>query len=174
MMVVHWHLTFLWQGQVCFPMPLYGSHTFIWAKCWELQTTSPLKPQGQYCSDFMWNLLGVGEQKIAKMVMVHWPEGSPCPYMVKTFKNLLLQNQASLEFWSLQKSWGMGGLPKLLKWWSYVDIWPFLQYPHVFVWSLYIYMGKCWEFMFWTCPLKAWSYWAETWCGASGCLINTK
>ena len=91
--IVHWHLTFLWQGQVCFPMHLYGHHTFVWEKCWEFQRTSPLKPLGQYCSNFMWSLLRLGERKIAKMVAVHWPRWLPCPYMVKTFKNLLLQNR---------------------------------------------------------------------------------
>ena len=29
-MVVHWHLTFLRRGQVCFPMHLYAHHTFVW------------------------------------------------------------------------------------------------------------------------------------------------
>ena len=43
-MVVHWHLTFLRRGQVCFPIHLYGHHTFVWEKCWEFQTTSSLKP----------------------------------------------------------------------------------------------------------------------------------
>ena len=35
------------------------------------------------------------------MVQVTWPRWPPCPYMVKTFKNLLLQNQKSydLETW---------------------------------------------------------------------------
>ena len=36
--------------------------------------------------------------------------------------------------------------PKLLKWWSYVDVWPFYGKvrfaSHAFVWALYIYMGK--------------------------------
>ena len=36
-----------------------------------------------------------GEWKIAKMGMVHWSKWLPCPYMVKTFKNLLLHNQIS-------------------------------------------------------------------------------
>ena len=35
-MVIHWHLTFLQSGQVCFPMHLH------WKKCWEFQTTSSL------------------------------------------------------------------------------------------------------------------------------------
>ena len=98
MMVVHWRLTFLRRGQVCFPMHLYGHHTFVWEKYWEFQTTSPLtlKPMGQCCSNLMWSLLRLGERKIAKMVALHWPRWLPCTYMVKTFKNLLLQNQISL------------------------------------------------------------------------------
>ena len=66
--------------------------------------------------------------------------------MVKTFKNLLLQNQISPGALSLHKYLGTGGLQKLLKWWSYVDIWPFYSKvkfaSHAFVWALYIYMGK--------------------------------
>ena len=60
-MVVHRCLTFLEQGQVCFPMHLYGHHTFVWEKYLEFQTTSPLKPLGQCCSNFMWSLLRLGE-----------------------------------------------------------------------------------------------------------------
>ena len=208
--VVHWCLIFLRWGQVCFPMHLYGHHTFVWEKCWEFQTTSSLKPLGQcssnfmwsllrlgerklakmvevhwpswppcpymvktfknlllqnrgpfygevkfaslcicmgtihlygkmlrisndfsseasgpMCSNFMWSLLRLWEQKIAKMVAVHWPRWLPCPYMVKTFKDLLLQNQISPEALSLHKSSGTGDLPKLLKCWSYIDVWPF-------------------------------------------------
>ena len=183
-------------------MHLYRHHTFVWEKCWEFQTTSPLKPLGQCCSNFMWSLLGLREWKIAKMVAVHWsrwppcpyivktfknlllqnrgclgaesaqiirdgrstkiakmmvvqrllkwsvhwPRWLPCPYMVKTFKNLLLQNKISPGALSLHKSSGTGDLPKLLKWWSYFDIWPFYGKvkfaSHAFVWALYIYMGK--------------------------------
>ena len=36
-----------------------------------------------------------GEWKIAKMGMVHCSKWLPCPYMIKTFKNLLLHNQIS-------------------------------------------------------------------------------
>ena len=123
--VVHWRLTFLRWGQVCFPLHLYGHHTFVWENCWEFQTTSPLKPHGQCCSNFIWSLLRLGEWKIAKMVAVHWQRWLPCPYMVKTFKNLLLQNQGCLGAESLHKSLGTRGPPKLLKWWSYIDLWPF-------------------------------------------------
>ena len=108
-------------------MHLYGHHTctFVWEKCWEFQTTSPLKPLGQCCSSFMWSLLRLGERNIAKRVAVHLRRWLPCPYMVKTFKNLLLQNQISPGVLSLHKSSGTGDLPKLLKWFSYIDIWPF-------------------------------------------------
>ena len=72
-----------------------------------------------------WSLLRVGEWKIAKMVAVRWPRWPPCPYMVKIFKNLLLQNRGCLGAESLHKSLGTGGLPKLLKELLYVDVWPF-------------------------------------------------
>ena len=45
-------------------------YAFVWEKCSEFQTTSPLEPLGQFCSNFIWSLLRVGEQKIAKMVAV--------------------------------------------------------------------------------------------------------
>ena len=148
--VVHWCLTFLLRGQVRFPMHLYVHHTFVWENCWEFEMTSPLKPLGQCCSNFMWSLLRLGERKIAKMVPVHWPRWPPCPYMVKIFKNLLLQKRRCLGAESLHKSSGMGDLPKLLKWWAYIDVWPF--YSEVKFASLCICMGtihlygKTWEF----------------------------
>ena len=64
----------------------------------------------------------MGKRKIAKMVAVHSPRWPPCPYMVKTFKNLLLQNQECLGAEPLQESLGTGGLPKLLKELSYMDV----------------------------------------------------
>ena len=127
-LVVHWLLTFLWRGQVCFFMHWYGHHIFVWEKCWEFQMTFPLKPLGQCCSNFIWSLLRLVEQKIAKIVMVHRPRWPPCPYMVKTLKNLLLQNRRCLL--SLHKSSETGGLPKLLKWWSYIEC------CSSFMWSL--------------------------------------
>ena len=64
----------------------------------------------------------MGERKIAKMVAVSLPRWPPRPYMVKTFKNLLLQNQECLGAEPLRESSGMGGLPTLLKELSYVDV----------------------------------------------------
>ena len=76
--------------------------------------TSPLKPLSQFRSNFICSHLRVGRQKIAKIVAVQYPRWLPCPYMVKTFKNLL-QNRECLGAESLHKSSGKGGLPKLLK-----------------------------------------------------------
>ena len=94
----------------------------------------------------IWSFLRLGKQKIAKIVMVCWLRWLPCPCMVKTFKNLLLQNRGCLEAESLHKSLGKGGLPKLLKWWSYIDIWPFygeVKFASPFVcMGPYICMGK--------------------------------
>ena len=139
-MVVHWHLTFLRLGQFCFLMHLYRE------KCSEFQTTSPLEPLGQFCSNFIWSLLRVGERQIAKMVTVRWPRWPPRPYMVKTFKNLLLQNRECLGAEPLQESSGTGGLPKLLKELSYIDVWPF--YGKVKFASLCIWMGKTFKNLF--------------------------
>ena len=108
-MVVHWHLTFFTVRSILLP------YAFVWEKYSEFQTTSHLEPLGQFCTNFIWSLLRLGEWKIAKMVAVHWPRWPPCLYMVKTFKNLLLQNRGCLGAESLHKSLGMGGLPKLLK-----------------------------------------------------------
>ena len=59
--------------------------------------------------------------------------------MVKTFKNLLLQNRECLGAEPLQESSGMGDLPKLLKELSYVDV---SFYGKVKFASLCICMGK--------------------------------
>ena len=116
-------------------------------------------PLSQICSNFILSLLKSGEPKIAKMVVVHWPRWPPCPYMVKPFKNLLLQNWGCLGTESVHKSSGTGDLPKLLKRLWYIDIWPFYgkvkfaslsicMSPITFVWE------NCWEFQT-TSPLKS-------------------
>ena len=78
---------------------IWALDSFVREKCWEFQTASPLKPLGQCCSNFKWSLLGAGEQKIAKIVTIHWPRWLLCPYMVKTFKK-----PSSPE---LNKAWGL-------------------------------------------------------------------
>ena len=65
------------------------------------QTTSPQKPLGQLKPNFLWSLHWSEKQQFLRMVTVTWPRWPPCPYMVKTFKNLLLQNRTTddLESW---------------------------------------------------------------------------
>ena len=59
---------------------------------WE--TASRLKP------NFIWILDGMGEWQLVQTVQVTWPRWSPCPYMVKTWKNLLCNQKADdLESW---------------------------------------------------------------------------
>ena len=128
-------------------------YAFVWEKCSEFQTTSPLEPLGQFCSNFIWSLLRVEERKIAKMVAVHWPRWPPRPYMVKTFKNLLLQNRECLGAEPLQESSGTRGLPTLLKELSYVDVWSTARsslLPYAFVWEkpLKIFISET-EHAFW-------------------------
>ena len=41
----------------------------------------------------MWRLYGSGERKFLQTAMVRCSRWPPCPYIVKTFKNLLLRNQ---------------------------------------------------------------------------------
>ena len=62
-----------------------------------------------------------GERKFVQMVLVTWPRLPPCPYMVKTLKNLLLRNQNvdDLETWYAASSTRV--LPSLFKWWPWVD-----------------------------------------------------
>ena len=80
------------------------------------QTSSPLKPLGLLKPNFMWSLLGMGERKFVQMVLATWPRWRPCPYMVKTLKNLHLwiQKANDLETWyAISGSWV---IQSLFKW----------------------------------------------------------
>ena len=85
-------------------------------------TSSPQKQLGQSKSNFIWSVYGMGEPKFAQMFLVTWPRWPPCPYMVKTLKNLLLWNQKAndLETWNAASSAWV--LPSLLNWWPWVDL----------------------------------------------------
>ena len=61
--------------------------------CQHFQTSCPLKPLCRLKPNFMWILHGTRERNFVQMVQATWPSWPPCPYMVKTFKNLLLWNQ---------------------------------------------------------------------------------
>ena len=91
--------------------------------CQHFQTSSPLKPLGQLNSNFIWRLLRTREQKFVQMVLVKWPRWPPYPYMVKTFKRLLLQNQKTYELGIWYVALGVLGLLSLFKWWSQCP-WP--------------------------------------------------
>ena len=52
----------------------------------QFQTSSPLKPLGQFNLNFIWRLLRTRELKFVHMVLVTWPRWPPRPYMVKTLK----------------------------------------------------------------------------------------
>ena len=117
-------------------------YAFVWApyicmgRYWEFQMTSYEASEPMLLKSHVeppW-----GEWKIAKMVTVHRPRWPPCPYMDKTFQNLLLQNRGCIGAESLHKSAGTGGLQKLLKWWLYID-WTF--YGEVKFASVCICMG---------------------------------
>ena len=74
------------------------------------------------------------------MVQVTWPRWPPCPYMVKTFKNLLLQNQKSYDLETWHVALGTQALQSLYKWWPWVDL--DLFYGKVNLGHLYVWMGK--------------------------------
>ena len=94
--------------------------------------------------------LELREQKIAKMAAVHWQRWQPCLCMVKTFKNLLLQNRGCLGLILCTNHWGRevyqsclnNGLTltfDLLQWGQ--GCFPIHFYRrHIFVWE------KWWEF----------------------------
>ena len=39
---------------------------FVWEKCSEFQTISPLEPLGQCCSNFIWSLVGARNKRLIK------------------------------------------------------------------------------------------------------------
>ena len=136
------------------PIHLYGKIVENFKK------TSPLKPLSQFCLNFIWRHLRVGKRKIAKIVTVYWPRWPQCPYMLKMFKNLLLQNRECLGAESLHKSLGTRVLPKLLKELSYV--WPFygmVKFASLCICMSPIYLNRKIVENFKGLPL--WSHWAK-------------
>ena len=57
-----------------------------------LKLVFPQKQLGNWEPRLIWKLEGEKEWKFIQMSWVTWPTWQPCPYMVKTLKNLLLQN----------------------------------------------------------------------------------
>ena len=77
---------------------------------------------------------------LAHLIQVTWPRWPPCPYMVKTFKNLLLQNQKSYDLETWHVASGTQALQSLYKWWPWVD--HELFYRKVKLGHLYVWMGQ--------------------------------
>ena len=110
------------------------------------QTSFPSKPLGRLKPNFMWSIHGRGEWKFVQTVYVTWPVWPPCPYMVKTLKNLLLWNQKANDLESLYAASGTQVLPS----WSNDDPELTLTYftarsnliPYAFVWE----KGKIMDF----------------------------
>ena len=86
------------------------------------ETASPQKLLGQSKSNFIWSLHGMGERNFVQTVQVTWPRWPLRPYMVKTLKNLLLQNQKDDDLESWYVASGAPVLPSLFKWWPWVDL----------------------------------------------------
>ena len=127
-------------GQVCFCMHLYGPKTFVDNFKWLLSEAS-----GQVLLKFHAEPLWAGERKIAKMYAFHLSKWLPCPYMVKTFKNLL-QNKYAL---SPNLCTNYRGQEIYHNCYNEVLCWrlTFLPprsnlLPNAFVWAIYIYIGS--------------------------------
>ena len=102
---------------------------------------SRLKP------NFMWSLHGMGERKYVQMVPFTWPRWPPFPYMVKTWKILLLWNQKAYDLKSLYAASGTRVLPKSTKFVQMMTLgwpWPILiimKYPpYLFFCKMQSYM----------------------------------
>ena len=76
----------------------------------------------------------MGERKVVRTVLVTWPTWPPCPYMVKTLKNLLLQNQLTDDLETGYVALCMWVLPRLFKLSPWVDLDPFyakVKFGHI-------------------------------------------
>ena len=102
------------------------------------QRSSP-KPLSQSKPNFIWSLHGLGERKFVRGIWVTWPRWPPRPYMVETFRNLLLRNLASdLRPWYADL--GPWARQSMSKWWPWVGL--DLFYGKVKLGRLCFYMGK--------------------------------
>ena len=128
------------KGQGCSLTLVKGHSDF------KVKTCFSEKQLGDLESKFIWKLEGEWEWKAIQSSWVTWPTWPPCPYMVKTLKNLLLQNQWTndLETWYVASC--MGVLPKLFKLWPLVDLDPF--YAKVKFGHIDFCMGKSENYLF--------------------------
>ena len=110
---------------------------------------------------FMWSLHGMGERKFVQTVLVTWSRWPPCPYMVKTLKNLFLWNQKADDLETWYAASGARVLPNLFKWWLWVDL--DLFYGKVKFGPLRFCMGKRWNIGFFRNYCRVWFETSNRW-----------
>ena len=129
-MVVHWHLTFYGEVKFASLWICMGKNVenFKWLLLWSNIVQISFRAS-----------LGLGNERLLKWLRAMTKMAAIPIYGKKKPRNLLLQNWGCLVAESLHKSSGTGSLPKLLKWWLYIDIWPF--YGEVVCFPIHLY-GK--------------------------------
>ena len=81
-----------------------------------------------------------GERKVCSNGSGHMTRWLPCPYVVKTWKILLLCNQKANDLESWYAASGTWVLPNVFKWWLWVDL--DLFYGKVKICPLCFRMGR--------------------------------
>ena len=104
------------QGQGRYMTLAKGQSDFKIKTCFSRKPLCHLKP------NFIWKLMHEWKWKFIQMSWVTWPRWSPCPYMIKTFKNHLLQNQRTDGLGTWFVTLGIQVLLKLFKMWPWVDL----------------------------------------------------
>ena len=107
MMVLRWHLTFLRQSLLCFPVHFNGPYTFIWGKCWETRILD-ISSIIQLNWNLMRSIRAPSRNKIAKTEPIEnpkWPPQSPSWKSVFdiSFRNLLCSYRMTVG-WNELKS----------------------------------------------------------------------
>ena len=104
----------------------------------------------------MWSLHGIRKWKWIQMLYVTWSRWPPCPYMLKTFENLLPWKQKADDFETWYAALVTRVLPNLFKWWLRVDL--DLFYSKVKFGPFCFCIGKCLSCKY---PRNCWNLWGE-------------
>ena len=103
-------------------------HSLTFVQIQHFQTYFRQKTLGHLKPNFIWSLHGMLGWKFVEMFQVTWPRWLPGPYMVKTFKNLLLRN---LWPWNLLYSIGYSSTTKFVQMMTLGWTWPFLWHCQI-------------------------------------------
>ena len=93
---------------------------------------SSKKHLGRLKPNFLWSLSGMLGWKFVQMFRATWPRWLPSPYMVKTFKNVLLRNQEADDIETWYEASSTQVLPNWFKWWHWVDLVHFYDMVNLF------------------------------------------